>query len=78
MTTPEEARYLAQRSAAWQIRDLFGEKHCYINDNGNCGLNQPILDEFKRIRPMDVVWSRRRQVWRKRQASDPQTGIMVR
>ncbi|MGA2152474.1 MAG: hypothetical protein ABSG48_10030, partial [Geobacteraceae bacterium] len=91
-TTPQEARRIAelmlreyspgellyQQRAAWLIRQEFGEQHVYRNRNGNFGINSIILAEFKRIRPADVVWSRRRQLWRKRREGDPATGIMVR
>ncbi|HZP59769.1 MAG TPA: hypothetical protein VFB27_05545 [Opitutaceae bacterium] len=91
MTTPEEAQEIAkwmrseylkferlvQSSAAWQIRQKFGERHFYKNKNHNWAINKPILDAFKKIRPKDVVWSRSDQTWRKRRQFDRSSGIMV-
>jgi hypothetical protein len=41
------------------------------------GIIKPILDEFRRIRPKDVVWSRGSQLWRKRRDFDKGDGVMV-
>ena len=42
------------------------------------GIIKEVLDEFQKLTPDDVVWSRSRQLWRKRRASDPPDTRMVR
>ena len=92
MTTPEQATEIAkfmlaeylqaerleQRRATWIIRGRFGEQNLYKNKNGHWAIDQIILDEFQKIRPADVVWSRSRQLWRKRRDGDLPNSIMVR
>jgi len=69
---------LVQRRAASQIKQRFGEEHVYKNENRNWGINKIILDEFRSLSSDDVVWSRSRQLWRKRRDSDPQNTRMVK
>lgn len=69
---------LVQSSAARGIRMTFGEQHVYKNRQGNWGINKGILEEFRKLTPGDVVWSRSSQTWRQRRESDPPGKRMVR
>ena len=69
---------MRQKHIAWQIRQKFGEAHVYKNKNRNWGINQGILDEFRKLTPDDTVWSRSKQLWRKRRESDPPGTRMVK
>lgn len=44
----------------------FGEHHVYKNRQQNLGINKGILEEFRKLTPGDVVWSRSSQMWRQR------------
>lgn len=68
---------LYQSRTAYQIRTKFGEEWTFRNTNGNFGIVKPVLDEFRKLTPSDVVWSRSEQFWRKRRDHDP-PGRMVR
>ena len=67
---------LYQTRVAYQIRTEFGEEWIYRNRNGNFGIVNPVLNEFRKLTPADVVWSRSEQLWRKRRDNDP-PGRMV-
>lgn len=67
---------LYQSRTAYQIRTKFGEEWTYRR-NGNFGIVKPVLDEFRKLTPSDVVWSRSEQFWRKRRDNDP-PGRLVR
>lgn len=69
---------LVQRRAASYIRREFGEEFVYKNKQRNWGINNDVLEEFKRLTPEDVVWSRSRQLWRQRRESDPPGARMVK
>ena len=69
---------LYQKRAVREIRQRFGEQHLYKNKNRNWALNKSILDEFQRLTPEDTVWSRSRQLWRRRRPTDPPDTRMVR
>lgn len=69
---------LAQSSAAYGIRKQFGEDHVYKNRQRNWGINKGILEEFRKLTPDDVVWSRSSQTWRQRREADPPGSRMVR
>lgn len=69
---------LVQSSAARGIRMTFGDNHVYKNRQRNWGINKGILDEFRKLTPDDVVWSRSSQMWRQRRESDPPGKRMVR
>jgi ribosomal protein S19E (S16A) len=73
----EAIGWLRQSNVAVQILTKFGDKYVYRNKNRNYAINKDILDEFRRITPDNVVWSRSRQQWRRRRAGDP-PGRMVR
>jgi hypothetical protein len=62
---------LVQHTAAALIHAMFGEEHLYRDNKGNWAINQPILDEFRRLTDDGtVVWSRSAQLWRKRRPND--------
>lgn len=69
---------LVQSSAARGIRMTFGEHHVYKNRQRNWGINKGILEEFRKLTPDDVVWSRSSQTWRQRRESDPPDKRMVK
>lgn len=69
---------LRQRHAAIRIRHQFGEQWTTRNRNHNWAIIPEVLEEFRRIRPPDVVWSRSRQLWRKRRDGEDPEAIMVR
>ena len=69
---------LVQSTAARGIRANFGEHHVYRNRQRNWGINKGILEEFRKLTPNDVVWSRSTQTWRQRRESDPPDKRMVR
>lgn len=69
---------LVQSSAARDIRMAFGEHHLYKNRQRNWGINKGILEEFRKLTPDDVVWSRSSQTWRQRRESDPPDKRMVK
>jgi hypothetical protein len=73
----EAIGWLRQSRVAVQILTKFGDKHVYRNKNRNYAINKDILVEFRKLTDENVVWSRSRQEWRKRRASDP-PGRMVR
>jgi hypothetical protein len=68
---------LYQNRIANQIRSHFGQEWVYRNKNGNSAIVKSVLDEFRKLTPKDVVWSRSEQFWRKRREHDP-PGRMVR
>ncbi|WP_146910186.1 DUF6953 family protein [Arenimonas daejeonensis] len=69
---------LVQATAARGIRATFGEQHVYKNRQHNWGINKGILEEFRKLTPDDVVWSRSSQTWRQRRETDPPDKRMVR
>ncbi|MBZ5525889.1 MAG: hypothetical protein LAP21_27005 [Acidobacteriia bacterium] len=74
----QEHSRLSQRVAARGIRQHFGEQHVYKNKQHNWAINKEILEEFRRLTPDDVVWSRSTQVWRQRRPKDSSNSRMVR
>ncbi|HBB95927.1 MAG TPA: hypothetical protein DC054_11100 [Blastocatellia bacterium] len=74
----EECGWLKQKHCAYQIMSEFGEEWVYINKNRNYGIVKEVLDEFQKITPDDVVWSRGRQLWRRREEWDAPDSRMVR
>jgi len=69
--------FLFQDRVARNIRQQFGEDFTYRNKNGNFGIRKDVLDEFRKLTPNDVVWSRSQQAWRRRRPTDP-VGRMIR
>lgn len=69
---------LIQNTAARRIRASFGDTYVYRNKNHNWAIQQPILDEFRRITGNAVVWSRSTQLWRLRRPTDPAGTRMVK
>jgi len=69
---------LMQSTAAHGIRSHFGEQHVYRNRQRNWAINKGILEEFRKLTPDDVVWSRSSQTWRQRRPTDPTGSRMVR
>lgn len=74
----QQQNRLVQSSAAHGIRITIGEHHLYKNRQRNWGINKGILEEFRKLTPSDVVWSRSSQTWRQRRESDPPDKRMVR
>lgn len=72
-----ESAFLYQERIARNIRQQFGEEFTYRNKNGNWGIRKDVLDEFRKLTPTDVVWSRSTQAWRRRRPNDPE-GRMIR
>lgn len=82
MTTPKEvadwilaklpeSALLYQERVARGIRQDFGEEFVYRNKQGNWGIRKDVLEEFRKLTPNDVVWSRSQQAWRRRRPDDP-------
>jgi hypothetical protein len=63
-------RWLVQRRIAREIRDRFGEEHVYKNKNRNWAISTEILEEFRTLTENDLVWSRSKQAWRRREPTD--------
>jgi hypothetical protein len=57
---------------------MFGEEYVYQNENHNWAIRKEILEEFRRLTPDGVVWSRSEQLWRKRREYDPPGKRMVK
>lgn len=74
----ERHKRLVQSSAAYGIRKAFGEEHVYKNRQRNWGINKGVLEEFRKLTPNNVVWSRSSQTWRERREADPPDSRMVR
>lgn len=74
----ERHKRLVQSSAAYGIRKAFGEEHVYKNRQRNWGINKGVLEEFRKLTPKNVVWSRSSQTWRERRETDPPDSRMVR
>ena len=74
----ERSDCLVQCRAAYQIIDMFGEEYVYQNENHNWAIRKEILEEFRRLTPNGVVWSRSEQLWRKRREYDPPGKRMVK
>lgn len=68
---------LEQQDAADKITGLFGPEHTYENRNGGTGINKSVLDEFRKLTPTGVVWSRSELCWRSRSYGDPEGKRMV-
>jgi hypothetical protein len=60
---------LYQSTAALGIRRRFGPEHVYLNQNRNPAISREVLAEFRLLTP-DVVWERRRRLWRLRRPND--------
>ena len=61
---------LYQEDAAYHIQQHFGNDFVYINDNGNLAIAKPVLAEFRKLTPADVVWVRSERYWRRRESFD--------
>jgi hypothetical protein len=72
-----ETAFLYQSRVSRGIRQQFGEEFTYRNKNGNWAIRKDILDEFRKLTPDDLVWSRSQQAWRRRRPNDP-PGRMIR
>lgn len=73
----QENAFLYQARVARHVRQEFGEEFTYRNKNGNWAIRKDVLDEFRKLTPTDVVWSRSTQAWRRRRPNDPE-GRMIR
>jgi hypothetical protein len=74
----EKGGRLIQTSAAYRIKAEFGPEHVLRNKNGNWGIHKAVLEEFRKLTPDGVVWSRSQQLWRRRRPQDPPDKRMVR
>jgi hypothetical protein len=66
----EEKGYLYQKSAAYRIKQEFGEEYVYKNKNKNWAINKEILKHFEKATKKDVVWDKKSRRWRKREQDD--------
>lgn len=69
----EREGYLHQGVAAYHVRDHFGERFTYSNENGNLAISRDVLRAFLRLTHRTVVWEWREFRWRLRQPGDPPT-----
>lgn len=72
-----EHNRLSQTTAINEILNQFGRQHLYTNKNSNLAIKKSILEEFRKLTPVDVVWSRGAQTWRTRRPTDPLYTRMV-
>ncbi len=68
---------LVQRRAAFRIREEFGEEFVYRNKRHHWAIRQVVLDAFRALTTDAVVWSRSRQLWRRRRDADPPGARLV-
>lgn len=61
---------LVQEIAVHKIKEKFGEKYTYLNDNGNPAIDKKVLREFKKLGEESVVWDRYALMWRFRTEHD--------
>lgn len=78
LTQLPETAFLFQERVARNIRQQFGEEFTYRNHNGNWGIRKDVLEQFKKLTPTNVVWSRSQQAWRRRRPNDPDGQRMIR
>ncbi len=67
----KRVKYLHQHTAAYEIRDSFGEEFTYINQHGNLSINREVLREFRSLTEGAVVWERGERLWRMKEEYDP-------
>ena len=70
MLETSEHGELDQQTAAYGIKDRFGEEFVYVNENGNLAIDRRVLRSFRKLTEDTVVFERYYQVWRKRTATD--------
>ena len=61
---------LDQADAARRIERHFGENFTCTNRNGHHAISKPVVLEFEKLTGDTVVWSRKKQRWRKRREWD--------
>ena len=66
-----EHDHLSQTTAINEILNQFGRQYLYTNKNNNLAIKKSILEEFRKLTPVNVVWSRGAQTWRTRKPTDP-------
>jgi hypothetical protein len=64
-------RMLFQQSAVYHIMRHFGERFSKLNRNGNRGIADNVLWEFRQFNDKTVVWVWQERYWRERQPGDP-------
>lgn len=69
----ERQGYLHQGVAAHHIRDYFGERFTYPNENGNLAISRDVLRAFLRLTHRTAVWEWREFRWRLRRPGDSPT-----
>jgi hypothetical protein len=59
----EKAGELGQEEATMLIREQYGEHFLHETDYGNYGINQDVLNAFKRLRGDRVKWYGSQKLW---------------
>lgn len=72
------AKRLRQTTVVRYIRQTYGDDFVYRNQRRNWAIVPEVLEEFRKLTPDDVVWSRGSQMWRSRKPTDPANSRMVR
>jgi hypothetical protein len=62
--------YMDQNTVVYQIKDRFGDKFTYTNNNGNLAIDKKVLDAFRKISGDKVIWERGTRMWRFREKYD--------
>lgn len=70
--------WLQQRDTVRGIVEQFGEEFTYQNRHGHPAISPDVLKEFRKLSRDEVVWSRSRQLWRRRQGRDRSVTRLVR
>lgn len=65
-----EDKTMYQEHVVYKIRDEFGEKFIYTNDNGNPAISKTVLKEFRKLTENLVVWEKGERRWRLRGEHD--------
>jgi hypothetical protein len=66
----EETGSLSQEYAVGHFSRRSGNALVYTNAGGRMAIKKVVLDEFVKLTGDDVVWSKGKRLWRKRQADD--------
>jgi len=66
---------LYQEEAVYEIKENFGEKYTYLNENGNPAIDRKVLKEFRKLTDKTVVWVRSGKYWRFREEGDEDSRI---
>jgi hypothetical protein len=61
---------VSQEDIAWGIEKRFGDEFVPTNDHGNPSIRRDVLEAFKKISKLSVVWMATEKAWRKREPGD--------